>query len=211
MVLPIRDHGELLPGVLGDAVETLSRVAGDWELVAVDDGSSDDSVEAIRQAADGDPRVRILVQPGTFGRGAALRRGFDAARCLVILATAPEALGRLETTTELFGKLRDADLVTVRRPAPAGLAARWRWAVRSWLERRLVGVAARDAASPMKMMRASLLRMVALSSDGETIEVELLARAEAAGLRWTEVAVEGLEPPTHRPSLGDLWRLRKSL
>lgn len=53
----------------------------DWELLLVDDGSSDDSPQIAAAAAAGDPRIRVLApDPDRRGAAAARNRGMDAAR-----------------------------------------------------------------------------------------------------------------------------------
>ena len=67
------------------AVTTLrERLSADidepWELIVVNDGSTDDSLGLARDAADGDERVRVVSYDVNRGRGYALRRGFAEAR-----------------------------------------------------------------------------------------------------------------------------------
>jgi succinoglycan biosynthesis protein ExoO len=58
----------------------LAQSLADFELIVIDDGSTDDSLAIIEQAAARDRRVRVLRQAQTGGPGAARNRGLDAAR-----------------------------------------------------------------------------------------------------------------------------------
>jgi len=57
-----------------------SQTLTDWELILVDDASPDDSVAVAEREADGDPRVRIFVQPQNGGPAAARNRALGEAR-----------------------------------------------------------------------------------------------------------------------------------
>jgi len=50
-----------------------------WELILVDDASSDDSVAVVEQTANGDPRVHIIPQTANSGPAAARNRALEAA------------------------------------------------------------------------------------------------------------------------------------
>jgi succinoglycan biosynthesis protein ExoO len=50
-----------------------------WELILVDDASSDDSVAVVEQTANGDPRVHIIEQTANSGPAAARNRALEAA------------------------------------------------------------------------------------------------------------------------------------
>ena len=71
VVLPFRDEA----AHLSECLESIRRqTLDDWELVAVDDGSSDASPDIVRDLSDSDPRVRLL-RPGRVGLVAALNLG----------------------------------------------------------------------------------------------------------------------------------------
>jgi len=64
----------------GSVATLLERVLGSpytAEVIVVDDGSTDGSVECVRKVVD--PRIRLIEQPHNMGKGAALRRGFREA------------------------------------------------------------------------------------------------------------------------------------
>ena len=68
--------------------EILERVlASPWtaEVVVIDDGSTDDTVEIVSKFTSTDDRVRLVRQPHNQGKGAALRRGFVEARAEVVI------------------------------------------------------------------------------------------------------------------------------
>ena len=61
VVMPVRDAAT----TIRDALESvLVQANADFEMIAVDDGSTDGSSEILRKACDGDPRVRVVVNPG---------------------------------------------------------------------------------------------------------------------------------------------------
>lgn len=76
VVMPFRDAAETLP----ECLDSLRRqTLGDYELLAVDDGSQDGSAALVAAAARADARVRLL-QPGRVGLVGALNAGVAAAR-----------------------------------------------------------------------------------------------------------------------------------
>lgn len=80
ILLPVRNEERLLPAALA----SLSRqTLTDWELVAVDDGSSDATAAILAAAAAGDARVRVLRQPA-HGLVAALNSGLAACRAPLV-------------------------------------------------------------------------------------------------------------------------------
>jgi hypothetical protein len=80
IVMPVRDAAATLPA----ALTSIGRQSlADWELVAVDDGSTDDSAGILRDMARADPRVRVIEGPpqGIVG---ALATGLASARAPLV-------------------------------------------------------------------------------------------------------------------------------
>ncbi len=80
VVLPCRDEGANVPRVVDAVRSALVAADVDYEFVVVDDGSEDATWEAIRSAAQDDPKVRGLRLSRRFGKEAAIAAGLDVAR-----------------------------------------------------------------------------------------------------------------------------------
>ncbi|MCM2264065.1 MAG: glycosyltransferase [Desulfuromonadales bacterium] len=80
ILLPVRNEERHLPAALASLFR---QTLIDWELVAVDDGSSDATAAILDAAADRDPRIRVLHMPPT-GLVAALNTGLAACRASLI-------------------------------------------------------------------------------------------------------------------------------
>jgi glycosyltransferase involved in cell wall biosynthesis len=80
ILLPVRNEARFLPAALASLLRQTFR---DWELIAVDDGSSDETPRILAAAAERDPRVRILTRPPK-GLVAALNEGLETCRAPLV-------------------------------------------------------------------------------------------------------------------------------
>jgi glycosyltransferase involved in cell wall biosynthesis len=69
-----------LPQAVSELLDELSQRAEDWELIIVDDGSSDGTGECAERLAEGRPRVRVVHHGKNLGLGGGYRTGFREAR-----------------------------------------------------------------------------------------------------------------------------------
>ncbi len=105
LIIPVKDEEEAIVPCLDRVVSVLESlddpVAKSFEILFVDDGSEDRTLEVIRQAHARDPRVRAISLSRNFGKEAALTAGLDAARGMAVvpldvdLQDPPEALSRM--------------------------------------------------------------------------------------------------------------------
>lgn len=80
IVAPIYNELENIPELYRRIKEVMDSTGETWELVLVDDGSTDGSTDAIRELAKSDPRVRPVIFARNFGHQIAITAGWDYAR-----------------------------------------------------------------------------------------------------------------------------------
>jgi glycosyltransferase involved in cell wall biosynthesis len=80
IVAPIYNELENIPELYRRVKDVMDSTGETWELVLVDDGSTDGSTDAIRSLAKQDPRVRPVIFARNFGHQIAITAGWDYAR-----------------------------------------------------------------------------------------------------------------------------------
>ena len=82
LVICTLNEGEAIGPLLDETRQALeaSHTGNDFEIIVVDDDSSDQTGEVVRRAAAADPRVRLIVRTGVRGLASAAVRGWDEAR-----------------------------------------------------------------------------------------------------------------------------------
>jgi len=210
VVLPVRNGAATLPTVLANL---RAQTRPDWELVAVDDGSTDDTAALLRAAAQGEPRITVRTQPPR-GIVAALQHGCAAARGRFIArldADDEMTPDRLARQAEFLAAHPAIGLATCRvgyggdPSAQAGYAAHVAW-LNSLLTpdqmalRRFVEA---PVAHPSVMFRRELLARHGGYAEGDFPEdYELWLRWLEAGVRFGKVDAELVRwnDPPHRLS-----------
>ena len=191
VVFPCHNEADNVAAVISDAQQHVGALGDDYELIIVDDGSSDGTAERARAAAEGDDRVRVARHPTNLGYGHALRTGFSAARAPLIcyvdgdgqfsLADLPALVDALGTHGFVLGhRIKRAD------PAHRSLNARlWHLVVRL-----VMGFNVRDIDCGFKLFRREVVQDVEfIAGRGAVISAELVARGRRAGYSFTEVGV----------------------
>ena len=196
----------------------------DLEVIIVDDGSTDRTVECAQDAAQSYPRMRLVRLPWHAGKGAAVRLGVAAAHGDAIVFMDADLATDLNSLPEALKALRDADVVIGSRAAP-GAVVTGRSRIRTVLHRvfgsqarRLTGVPVSDPQCGFKVFRSEAANTLFPISrvDGFGFDVEILLLARKVGYRVIELpvhwhAVEGSHVNVVRDPLvmlRDLVRVR---
>ncbi len=205
------------------AAAQICRVTGDYEVIVVDDGSSDDSVAVLEALAARAPYLRIVRHPENRGYGAALRSGFEAATREFVFYTDGDGQYDPDELSVLVEAMRDdIGLVNgykIRRADPFHRVIIGR--TYQVIARRLFGISLRDVDCDFRLIRTEFLRRIPLTFASGAIGVELVRRLQDAGCRMAEVPVHHY-PRLHGRSeffrirhvinlVLDLWRLWRSL
>jgi len=192
LIIPAHNEALNLRKVIGASITVLDALAPEWEIVLVDDGSTDDTV-AVARAAMGDAagRLRVIAHERKRGYGITVADGLRAARMGYV--------GFMDGD----GQFDPADLKTLAELMPtADLAAGWRRrradpgyrlviaGVFNILVRTLYGVRVRDIDCGLKLMRHEVLAAAApLLARSALLNTELYFKCQRSGLRIQQVAV----------------------
>ena len=206
VVVPVLNEEENVPALV-EAVRTALGTGDDWELLLVDDGSTDGTAECVRAWTRRDPRVRLIRLARRYGQSTAMQAGFDHALGPVVVtldgdlqndpADIPLLLAKLEEGYDLVTGYRERrqDLFLTRR-LPSIIANR--------MIAVITGVRVRDNGCSLKAYRRELLQRVRLYSDLHRF-IPAVATG-TAGARIAEIPVRH-HPRTHGVSKYGLSRV----
>jgi len=107
IVAPIFNELDNLPDLYRRVREVMSATRGTWELVLVDDGSTDGSTESILQLAKQDKHVRSVIFARNFGHQVAITAGWDYARGEAVVIIDADLQDPPEAIPDLIAKWRE--------------------------------------------------------------------------------------------------------
>ncbi len=181
-------------GNIGSMIEQSVRIGEeygvDYEVVVVDDGSSDNSAELITQWSQKNPRVRLLRHQENRGYGAALRSGLQNVVKDLIFLTDGDNQFHVADIEKLFSKIDSCDVVTGYRFSRKDHAyRRFNGFLWTQLNKMLFGLKVRDVDCAFKLFRKKCLQGLTLKSNQLMIHAEILARLKKKGCKIEEIGV----------------------
>lgn len=197
LVIPAYNEAAVIGQAVSEAESALDPIFTDYEVLVVDDGSSDDTARVVERLLPLFPRTRLIRHPQNRGYGAALRTGFEAAAFDRVAFTDADCqfdLADLARLSSLAGEYPVVVGYRLDRKDP------WRRRFFSWgynvLARTLLGTRVRDCDCALKVFHREALARLLPESRGFFVNTEMLTRARQLDLPLAEV------PVTHRPRLG---------
>ena len=202
IVVPIHNEEESIIPLFAKIVETMEAQEWDFEIVFVDDASTDGSFVLLEQIATLDSRVVVVQLRRNFGQSAALAAGFDYARGEVIVSMDGDFQHDPADLPILIEKMQQGyDIVSGWRKQRADnfLTRRLPSAIANWAMRVLSGVRLHDFGTTFKAYRREVLRGVNLYGE---LHRFIPALASLQGARMTEVPIRNTVRTTGRSHYG---------
>lgn len=224
---PAHNEAENIEALVEEALVDLGALAETFEIIAVDDGSTDGTADiADRLAAAHPDVVRVVHHRVNQGYGAAVRSGLGAARHPLICFTDGDRQFRIADIGRLTARLDPAggppDVVAgyrIKRADPTirlAYARGYRAALRFFF-----GLGVRDPDCACKLFRAEVLEGVRVASGGAFLSAELLIKIQERGGVIAETGIphhprtageaSGADPRVVLRAMKDFWSLRLRL
>lgn len=208
VVVPVYNEEECLPDTLRNIIKAAGDLFADFEVIVVDDNSSDATPLILRNLSAQDKRLRVVNNPGKRGLGNALRAGFSCAGKEAVLYTdadMPCDLNELKRAVNLMEE-EGADIVSAYRlNNKQGGRKRYLYSrAFNLLMRNLFRLRLKDINFSFKLFRKKQLDGLCLGSRGSFINTELFARAVRSGYKIVQFPAVFLPRQKGRSKLDNL-------
>jgi glycosyltransferase involved in cell wall biosynthesis len=190
---PCFNEQENVENTVSKAVETLEDANADYEIIIVNDGSSDSTGPIADKIAIHNTRIKVVHHPTNLGYGAALQSGFKAATKNLVFYTDGDGQFDIGEMPPLLELIRDYDIVSCYRVNRQDNLIRkingFCWTKLVCL---LFGLKIRDIDCAFKLYKREIFDNIQLCSSGALIDTEILARAIRKGYTITQKGVHHL-------------------
>lgn len=211
IVIPLFNEAENVP-LLVPAIRAVLGADPNWlELILVDDGSRDQTVQITQEFCAGDTRIRLVRHEGNRGLGAAIRTGLQAANGELVLYTDADLPFDFQLIPQLL-RLAQPDNIVIGCRNNRGEGGR-RWLLSrgynllTWLA---LGVRVRDVNFACKLFPRKAVRGMRLSSEGSFIDAEMLLECRRLGFGIAELPMTYYPRQLGQSTLsrpGVVWRI----
>ncbi len=119
-IVPCKNESEMIPIFYEEFLRVMQTIsAKNFELIFVDDGSTDSTLDEIKKLSQTDARIRYISLSRNFGKEAAMFAGFEAAEGEYIAVLDADLQDPPELLPEMFNLIKDCDCVATRRSTRA--------------------------------------------------------------------------------------------
>lgn len=202
VVVPLYNEGQAVAELYSRLTKTMGETSLCYELVFVDDGSSDNTLEQIKDIAGKDEKVVAVELRRNFGQTPALAAGFDVARGQIIVSMdgdlqhapeeIPKFLEKIEAGYDIVSgwRKRRVDNLIMRK-IPSMTA--------NWLASKISGVDIHDFGTTFKAYRHQIIEELNLYSEMHRFIPALLSQR---GAKIIEIPIKNIVRPKGSSSYG---------
>jgi len=163
LVIPAYNEQEVIPALLGRVESSLTKIGRPFEVIIVDDGSSDDTPRLLNDAMASHPWLRVLRMGRNCGQSAAFDAGFKLARGQIIATIDADLQNDPEEIPRLIPMLDGHDMITGWRKDRHDtrfrrVQTKIANAIRNWISQETI----HDSASSLKLYKRHCLAGIQL-------------------------------------------------
>ncbi len=203
---PFWNEEKNIEKVVKNVIPVAQKVADKWEIIMVDDGSSDSTLAIAKRLTKEDPRLRVVSHKPNRGYGAALKEGFNNARYSLVVFNDGDGQFDFREVSKFIDKISNSDMVVGYRKKRLDHPFRHLLMnlLKIW-DFIFFGFYYRDIDCGFKMFKKSALRKIMpFKSEGAMITTEIFAKAKKKNLKITQVEVNHYKRQYGNQSGGNL-------
>lgn len=188
---PFWNEEKNIEQVIKKAIPIAGKVAEKWEIIVVDDGSSDKTLSIAKRLREENPNLIIVSHGVNRGYGAALKSGFEKAKYEYVVFNDGDGQFDFAEVTKFIEKIDKADIVIGFRKKRLDNPLRHILMnlLKIW-DLIFFGFNFKDIDCGFKLFRKdALLRIMPLESEGAMITTEILAKSKRKKLKIQQVEV----------------------
>ena len=193
VVLPAYNEEQVIASTVEQVTRELANLTRDFEVIVVNDGSTDRTGAVLSALQKLDRRIRVLTHKRNQGYGATLADGFAAATKDLTFFMDSDGQFDIRDLKRFLSLIDEYDAVIGYRVKRQDTWMRklnaWGWKL---VVKLALGIHVRDIDCPFKLLRTDFLQRHPLETRGAMINAELLYRLNAAGCTLREVGVRHL-------------------
>ncbi|MBU4254804.1 MAG: glycosyltransferase family 2 protein [Acidobacteria bacterium] len=207
LIIPIYNEAENLPDLYREITDSCTALGRTYEIILIDDGSSDDSFAVLKKIQAGDSHVRVIQLRRNFGQTPAMAAGFDHARGDIIITLDADLQNDPKDFGVLIDKLEEGyDIVSGwRKKRHDGFSRRIPSRIANWLISTFTRVRLHDYGCTLKAFRRDVIKNIQLYGE---LHRFIPAIASHMGTRIAEVEVNH-RARTRGKSKYNIWRFPK--
>lgn len=188
---PCFNDGGTIASMVALADLTLKRLTEDYEILVVDDGSSDHSRAILRELGNKYDRLKTIYHEKNRGYGGALKTGFSEATKELIFYTDGDFQYDVSEMTKLLSEIKEGiDIVNgykIARSDP--FHRKLIGKTYHWVMKLLFNFSIRDVDCDFRLIRRSVFDRIQLEYNSGVICLEMVKKMQDAGFRFAEVPV----------------------
>ena len=164
IIVPFLNEAESLPELHSWIVSVMEKEGYDYEIILVDDGSTDSSWEVARELSSKNPRVRGISFRRNYGKSAALYEGFAAAEGEIVVTMDADLQDSPEEIPEMVRMIREDgyDIVSgwKQKRKDNALTKNLPSKLYNWAARRVTGIKLHDMNCGLKAYRSEVVKSI---------------------------------------------------
>lgn len=195
LVVPALNEEAVIRGVVDEILAEVEGKVRDYEVILVNDGSTDSTGRIMEDIARAHRNVRVLHNPGNIGLGASYQRGVKEARSQYVMLLCGDGGFPASSLSPVFEKIGQADIVVpymtnlrqLKTPSRYFLSRGYTFLLNSLFGFHL------NYYNGLPVHRTDLLRRIRITSSGFGFQGEVLVKLLKSGCSHVQVGVPGAE------------------